>query len=231
MKKFFKKFKSKKVCALFICVFAIISTFCVSVGAESPLISEGAETINYLVIDYSTYENAYNGGYIDLQTNISANLNGTAITYDGYYTVEVVDKTREIHITGVGVFNEDIGVNTTKIAEFDENGTLISAEDFKIMISKADYDGITSNITQWQYHKMSSVTINEKTETVTQGESITSIMIDIATWIPSAIGVIVGLFWANGSLTFFGILAVAGLSIAVILLIIQLIRSFLEFRR
>ena len=52
----------------------------------------------------------------------------------------------------------------------------------------------------------------------------------IGNWITEAINNVTAMFWANGSLTFIGVLAVGALGISVILLLIRLISSFLAFR-
>lgn len=56
-------------------------------------------------------------------------------------------------------------------------------------------------------------------------------------WIPEAVNSLIPLFYAapstsggEGSLTFLGVLAVAGLSISVVFLLIGIIQNFLHFR-
>lgn len=52
----------------------------------------------------------------------------------------------------------------------------------------------------------------------------------IGSWIVLQLGSLVGIFWSSDSLTFLGVLAVAGLALAVILLLIFVIVRFLRFR-
>lgn len=63
-------------------------------------------------------------------------------------------------------------------------------------------------------------------------EAILDVFTGIGTWIAEAVTLVVPMFWnAEGStLTFLGVLAVAGLAFAVIFLIIGLIQNFLHFR-
>lgn len=62
-------------------------------------------------------------------------------------------------------------------------------------------------------------------------DSILEVFTKIATWISSAVSSLVPMFYsAEGGLTFLGVLAVAGLSFAVIFLIIGIIQNFLHFR-
>lgn len=49
-------------------------------------------------------------------------------------------------------------------------------------------------------------------------------------WIAGVLVTIVSLFWANGSLTFFGICAIVALGIGLFLLIAHVISNFLQFR-
>lgn len=60
---------------------------------------------------------------------------------------------------------------------------------------------------------------------------------EIGTWIPTAIEALIPMFYTapsttggTGSLTFLGVLAVAGLSISVVFLLIGVIQNFLHFR-
>lgn len=52
----------------------------------------------------------------------------------------------------------------------------------------------------------------------------------IATWFAEIMPTILAIFYAEGSLTILGALAVAGLAISVIFLIMGVIQNFLHFR-
>lgn len=67
--------------------------------------------------------------------------------------------------------------------------------------------------------------------------AITQVWTEIMTWITTALGSIQDVFYTAGataddpgSLTFLGILAVAGVAIAISLLIIRLLQNFLRLR-
>lgn len=59
---------------------------------------------------------------------------------------------------------------------------------------------------------------------------ITSVFSEVITWIVSAIEDVIAVFYASGSLTFLGMLGVAGLAISVFFLIMGVIQNFLHFR-
>lgn len=63
-------------------------------------------------------------------------------------------------------------------------------------------------------------------------ENILEVFSGIGTWIGEAVTSLVPMFWdaTQGTLTFLGVLAVAGLSFSVVFLIIGLIQNFLHFR-
>lgn len=68
------------------------------------------------------------------------------------------------------------------------------------------------------------------TETTTVVDQILGVMSDIGSWFGNTVSTVSEMFYADGSLTFIGLLAVIGVSIATILLIINLVKSFLQLR-
>lgn len=60
--------------------------------------------------------------------------------------------------------------------------------------------------------------------------SIFAVFTSVGTWITSAVTDLIPMFFAEGSLTFLGVLAVAGLAFSVIFLVLGLIQNFLHFR-
>jgi hypothetical protein len=66
-------------------------------------------------------------------------------------------------------------------------------------------------------------------------ESILSVFSAVGTWFSEFVPTLFALFWSVdsngvGSLTFLGVLAVAGLAISVVFLVVGLIQNFLHFR-
>lgn len=67
-------------------------------------------------------------------------------------------------------------------------------------------------------------------------QSILDVFDAIGTWFVEFVPTLFALFWtpgegsAPGSLTFLGVLAVAGLAISVVFLVVGLIQNFLNFR-
>lgn len=59
---------------------------------------------------------------------------------------------------------------------------------------------------------------------------ITSVFSEVITWIVSALESVLAVFYADGALTFLGMLGVAGLAISVFFLIMGVIQNFLHFR-
>lgn len=60
-------------------------------------------------------------------------------------------------------------------------------------------------------------------------DAILAVFMSIAEWIGEAVQAVVPMFWAEGSLTFLGVLAVAGLAFSVVFLLIGIIQRFLHF--
>lgn len=60
--------------------------------------------------------------------------------------------------------------------------------------------------------------------------AVTSVFTAIGTWLVEAITAMEAVFWAEGALTFIGTLSVIGLAIAVILMVLAMIRSYLQLR-
>lgn len=60
--------------------------------------------------------------------------------------------------------------------------------------------------------------------------AITAVFTAIGEWLVTAITAMEVVFWAEGALTFIGTLAVVGLAIAVILMVLAMIRSYLQLR-
>lgn len=61
--------------------------------------------------------------------------------------------------------------------------------------------------------------------------AITSVFTDMGAWITTELSNLGSIFYADNSLTFLGVLAVAGLAISVVLLLVNMIRGFLNFGR
>ena len=61
-------------------------------------------------------------------------------------------------------------------------------------------------------------------------EAILAVFTSVGTWLQTAVTNLIPMFWAEGSLTFMGVLAVSGLAFSVIFLILSVIQRFLHFR-
>lgn len=60
-------------------------------------------------------------------------------------------------------------------------------------------------------------------------EAILAVFTSVGTWLQTAVTNLIPMFWANDSLTFLGVLAVAGLAFSVIFLVMGIIQRFLHF--
>ena len=60
-------------------------------------------------------------------------------------------------------------------------------------------------------------------------EAILAVFTAVGTWLQTAVTNLIPMFWAEGSLTFLGVLAVAGLAFSVIFLVMGIIQRFLHF--
>jgi hypothetical protein len=61
-------------------------------------------------------------------------------------------------------------------------------------------------------------------------QSIFAVFTEVGTWITGAVTDLIPMFYAEGALTFLGVLAVAGLAFSVVFLVLGLIQNFLHFR-
>lgn len=60
--------------------------------------------------------------------------------------------------------------------------------------------------------------------------AVLAVFTQIANWFSTAIPTVTAMFYAEGALTFLGVLATAGLSISVVFLLVGVISNFLSFR-
>ena len=60
--------------------------------------------------------------------------------------------------------------------------------------------------------------------------AILAVFTQVGNWITTAVTALTPMFFAEGALTFLGVLAVSGLAFSVIFLILGLIQNFLHFR-
>ena len=60
--------------------------------------------------------------------------------------------------------------------------------------------------------------------------AVTSVFTAIGTWLISSITAMEAVFWTGTGLTFIGTLSVVGLAIAVVLMVLAMIRSYLQLR-
>lgn len=59
---------------------------------------------------------------------------------------------------------------------------------------------------------------------------VMNVFTSVASWFTEVMPTILSIFYAEGALTFLGVLAVAGLAISVVLLVLNIVRGFLHFR-
>lgn len=65
--------------------------------------------------------------------------------------------------------------------------------------------------------------------TTTVLDKILAVFDSVSDWLVTAMGNIEPLFYADGNLTFLGVLAIAGLAISVCFLLIGIVQKFLHF--
>ena len=113
--------------------------------------------------------------------------------------------------------------NVLEVPIRDENGSWLSP------VRRFDVVGLASCSDDF-YAWLSSNARELADPLSVSGDSIFSVFGGISSWIVSAIGTVMPMFYTETTgLTFIGILAVAGLAFAVIFLIIAVIRRFLHF--
>lgn len=61
-------------------------------------------------------------------------------------------------------------------------------------------------------------------------DAILAVFTSVGTWLQTAVTNLIPMFWNDSSLTFLGVLAVAGLAFSVIFLVMGIIQRFLHFR-
>lgn len=60
-------------------------------------------------------------------------------------------------------------------------------------------------------------------------ESILAVFTAVGGWIVESVSTMIPIFYAEGALTFLGVLAVAGLAFSVVFLLIGIVQKFLKF--
>lgn len=60
--------------------------------------------------------------------------------------------------------------------------------------------------------------------------AMTAVFDSVFTWIGTALGSVLSIFWADGALTFLGTLSLVALSISIFFLLIGIIQNFLHLR-
>lgn len=61
-------------------------------------------------------------------------------------------------------------------------------------------------------------------------DAVLAVFSGIATWFTEAVPSMIPMFWADNNLTFLGVLSVASLGVAIILMIVRVVINFLQFR-
>lgn len=62
-------------------------------------------------------------------------------------------------------------------------------------------------------------------------DAVFGVFTQVSDWFVTAVEAVIPMFYANGSLTFLGVLSVASLGISVIMLILRIIGDYLNFSR
>lgn len=60
--------------------------------------------------------------------------------------------------------------------------------------------------------------------------ALTAVFDSVFSWISTALTTIIGVFYADGALTFLGVLALVGLAISIFFLLVSVISNFLHLR-
>lgn len=60
--------------------------------------------------------------------------------------------------------------------------------------------------------------------------AMTGVFDAIMDWLVTAINAVISLFWADGALTFLGVLSLVALAISIFFLVVGLIQNFLHLR-
>lgn len=238
-----KKLHNSKLCRNFLLLLTVatlcISALCVPISAESPL---NDNTTNYYGFWLSNdalemeeaenttrifYDSSNNPSYLPLKCITTNDINddyqnGNIIIPESLkvYTVQSTDYAPNVYVdindTTYCIWNAEssYGHNETVIYFLYENSQDVSLATKNIFKYNDEY--IYENISHGEF---------ELTQT-----GIFNIFGNIGNWITNAISNLTSMFWANGSLTFIGVLAVGGLGISIVLILIRLISSFLAFR-
>lgn len=242
-----KKLNIKKIAVVALSVIMIMATFCISAFADNPLTNKkeyvlGITKIQSLEPTFTNETEEYSENFMtsnELDVTItfidksgnefsSAGLKIKSVenstieisTLDSYRVIARYDKVSKPDEWILAIDNKYTIVGGTD-SDYEE----ISAEEAVSIITNTIY-ALTLNTTNINMDNIISSV--KAVETRTTG--ILSTFLGIATWIGCAVSALIGMFYLNGSLTFIGYLAVAGIAVSVIFLLIYLISSFLKFR-
>lgn len=242
-----KKLHNSKLCRNFLLILTVatlcIYALCVPISAESPLSNqtrmyinrEISNEINTVPInDFYEANLMYNteivyistsGDYYDIIQYSSIDA--------GYIEVKLTNSISEVTDTILAYYSYNEGINyqlssdtsPIEISMITEEGTILTPEEAENVFSSA------LSILNLNLSNTAITEAFENMRVYTQNStSILNIFGNIGNWIANAISNVTAMFWANGSLTFIGVLAVGGLGISIVLFLIRLISSFLAFR-
>lgn len=239
-----KKLHNSKLCRNFLLILTVatlcISALCVPISAESQLT---VNTPNYygfwLSNDTIEMENAENTTRTFYDSNIDL------VKYLPTKCI-ITNDLNDDYKNGNIIIPESLKVYTVQSTEYAPNVYVdINDTTYCIWNAENSYD-YNETVIYFLYENSQDVALATKTifkyndeyiygniaydefEFIQTG--IFSIFGRIGNWITNAISNVTDMFWANGSLTFIGVLAVGGLGISIVLLLIRLINSFLAFR-
>lgn len=241
-----EKIRIRKIFRISICVtlmfFVVISTIGVASAQGNVLEGEGTPTGNYFIPGLQ---------FIDVSSSLSSGIgiyahSPFATSYrneDGNYWSEISITEEYISIisTDYDALISFLGSWTPSNFPFESSAdTALVSYIVNGQTSETNIEGVSSLPSDAEIISITSTGYGGNTiylksgsltpETTPKTGGILSAFSLVISWIVSFVGTIIGIFYANGSLTFLGFLAVAALAFSICFIIFSLIRNFLMFR-
>lgn len=241
-----EKLRIRKIFRISICftlmLFVVISTIGVASAQGNVLEGEGTPTGKYLITGLRSIivsSSLTSGIRIDAQSPFSASYRSE----DGDYWSEISITEEYISIisSDIDALISFLGSWTPSNFPFESSAdTALVSYIVNGQTSQTNIEGVSSLPSDAEIISVTSTGYGGNTiylksgslipETTPKTGGILSAFSLVISWIVSFFGTIIGMFYANGSLTFLGFLAVASVAFGICFIIFSLIRYFLMFR-
>lgn len=233
-----KKLNIKKIAVVALSIIMIMATFCLSAFADNPLTSKTEYIANANNLPDAIYTDMLTNDIIEYPLEDNETGEAILIYYNGNIEADrmrliVNDETNiTLMISDYPILEYAYDLTTTSYRLYVYEEITIDVNKNNSFTAEEQLEAINEAIASVLYDQPTEVkeAFSKYTAKEVNTTGILSTFLGIGTWIGGAVSALIGMFYLNGSLTFFGYLAVAALAVSVVFLLVYLISSFLKFR-